>query len=133
MTVRVAAQVRADVIAHAREEAPLECCGLLVGRNEWIEESIRARNLASRPATRYLLDPAAHIAANRQVRGTGRAVVGFYHSHPGSAVTPSQTDREEACYPALLWMIVSLAGEEAEIGLYRIEDGQATRIPMIEG
>lgn len=133
MSVRVAAHVRADVIAHARHEAPLECCGLLVGTEERIDGSIRARNLASQPATRYLLDPAAHIAANRQLRGTGRAVVGFYHSHPRSGVTPSRTDCEEACYPAHLWMIVSLAAEEAEIGLYRIEDGQATTIPIIEG
>ena len=44
------------MLAHAREEAPRECCGLLVGKGDAVERSVRARNLDARP-TRYLIDP----------------------------------------------------------------------------
>jgi proteasome lid subunit RPN8/RPN11 len=132
MGVRVARAVRAALIAHARDAAPDECCGLLVGGGDRIDESIRARNMDPRPRARYLLDPAAHIAANRRLRGSGRSVVGFYHSHPASPAVPSPADIDEACYPALISVIVSLAGNDPEIAGYRIADGRAVALPLIE-
>ena len=59
------------VVAHAREAAPDECCGLLLGRKDAIVEAIRARNIAADPATRFVIDPADHFGAIR----TARAVV----------------------------------------------------------
>ena len=44
------------VIAHAREEAPDECCGLLVGSAARIEEAHRANNLEASPS-RFLINP----------------------------------------------------------------------------
>ena len=44
-----------------------------------------------------------------RLRGTGREVVGVYHSHPHSAAVPSPTDCREAHYPGFIWVIVSLA------------------------
>ncbi len=49
------------VVAHAREAAPDECCGLLLGRDGEIVDAIRARNIAADPATRFLIDPADHF------------------------------------------------------------------------
>ena len=99
-----------DVLAHAREEHPRECCGLLVGSNDRITEAIRAKNLADR-ADRYLIDPADHIKAQRTARDQGREIVGFYHSHPAGAIYPSSTDIAEAAYPDAVYLIVSGAGE----------------------
>ena len=48
------------IVAHAREAAPAECCGLLLGRLEQIVEAARTRNIAVRP-TRFEIDPQDHI------------------------------------------------------------------------
>jgi proteasome lid subunit RPN8/RPN11 len=122
--------VRAAMIAHARDEAPNECCGLLVGDGSLIEASVRARNLRASP-TRYLLDPAEHIATNRKLRGTGRTVIGTYHSHPASPAIPSETDRAEALYPEFVWMIVSLLTPEADVAAFRLTEAGALSLSIV--
>jgi proteasome lid subunit RPN8/RPN11 len=96
------------MIAHARDEAPLECCGLLLGMEGVVEEAVRASNLR-RSRTAYLVDPADHFAAIRRARKKGRTVVGAYHSHPQSPAIPSPADLREAQHQDFLYVIVSLA------------------------
>ena len=113
-------EVRAEMFAHAREAAPNECCGLLVGAGSLIDECVRVRNVDPRPAARYRLDPAEHIAVNRRLRGTNRTVVGCYHSHPHSPAVPSDSDCAEAYYQDFVWVIVSLETREGAVAAYRI-------------
>jgi proteasome lid subunit RPN8/RPN11 len=108
------------VISHARQTAPAECCGLLLGTPDSITEARRARNLASNP-NRFLIDPKDHVEARREGRSLGLDVVGFYHSHPHSAAVPSATDLAEASYPDHLYLIVSVAGDLPEARLYRLK------------
>lgn len=104
--VEVRQSVLDDLLAHARQEAPNECCGLLIGTGQRIERAARARNtLGSR--TRYLIDAKDHFAAIRSAREQGESIVGFYHSHPASPPVPSDTDRIEAAYPGHYYLIVS--------------------------
>ena len=118
--IRLSARARAEMLAHAREDAPRECCGLLVGSGATIDECIRTANLDQDP-NRYRIDPAAHIAANRRLRGSGRGVIGVYHSHPHSPAIPSPTDYREAYYSDFIWLIVSLAVPPAEaVAAYRL-------------
>jgi proteasome lid subunit RPN8/RPN11 len=109
------------MLEHAREEAPRECCGLLVGKADTVVRDVRARNLAE-PATRYFIDPEDHFAAIRAARAEGLEVVGAYHSHPSSAPLPSPTDVAEANSGSdFLYVIVSLLNED--VRAYRIESG----------
>ena len=110
--------VRDAVVAHAREAAPAECCGMLVGSPGAITSAVRARNLSDHPS-RFLIDPKDHIQARRDARAAGLDVIGFYHSHPHSAAAPSATDAAEAAYPNHLYLIVGLKGEAADLRLYR--------------
>jgi proteasome lid subunit RPN8/RPN11 len=103
---------RDAMIAHARDEDPLECCGLLIGGPGVVEEAVRARNLR-RSRTAYLVDPADHFAAIRRTRKEGRTIVGAYHSHPRSPAVPSPVDLREATCPDFLYVIVSLAEPHA--------------------
>ena len=41
--MQIAASALADMLAHARETAPRECCGLLVGAGDSVVRSVRAR------------------------------------------------------------------------------------------
>ena len=106
------------ILRHAERANPLECCGVLVGREGEILQAVEARNLADDP-NRYFLDPEDHIVIRRRARAAGLAVVGFYHSHPHSAARPSETDRAEATYPNHLYLIVG----EGEVRLFRLTDG----------
>jgi proteasome lid subunit RPN8/RPN11 len=114
------------MLEHAREEAPRECCGLLVGKGDAVARTVRAGNLDA-AATRYLIDPEDHFAAIRSARAEGLEVIGAYHSHPSSAPIPSETDVSEADSGAdFLYVIVSLVDDE--VRAYRIVDGQPVRI-----
>jgi proteasome lid subunit RPN8/RPN11 len=93
------------VVAHARVAMPAEACGLLLGEGLAISDAVPTRNLSETP-TRYRIDPQAHVSALRQARANGDAVVGFYHSHPHSAPTPSERDVAEAAYPGAIYLIV---------------------------
>jgi proteasome lid subunit RPN8/RPN11 len=123
------AHLRDEMIAHAREESPLECCGLLIGQGSSIDQSVRARNLLASP-TRYLLDPADHVAAIRRLRGSGRSVIGAYHSHPNSPAIPSEIDRAEIFYTDFLWLIVSLL-EPEDVAAFKLAGDGLTSIPIV--
>ncbi len=120
--IEVRQSVLDDLVAHAREEAPNECCGVLIGTAQRIERTVRARNTLGSP-TRYQIDPRDQIAAIRSARERGQAVLGFYHSHPSSPPTPSSTDRMEAAYPGHCYLIVSPGGpsEGPEVRGFRFQ------------
>jgi len=124
----------AAIVAHAREEAPSECCGLLLGAALTIAEAARAANIASNRYSRFLIDPKDHIDIRRGARRRGVEVVGFYHSHPRSPAWPSPSDVAEATYPGHLYLIVSLTAEPPDIAIYRLEDragGNFLRLPVV--
>lgn len=109
---RMRASAREAIVAHARAEAPLECCGLLLGVPGVVEDACRARNMR-RSETAYLVDPADHFDAIRKARRHGRTILGAYHSHPRSPAVPSAADREDAWTAGFLYVIVSLADPHA--------------------
>jgi proteasome lid subunit RPN8/RPN11 len=120
--VKIPQSVISEMLAHAREEAPNECCGLLVGRRGDVESAVRARNLEAGPA-RYLIDPQDHFAAMKDARARGLYVIGAYHSHPASASTPSASDIAEASGGSdFLYVIVSPAN--GEVTAYFLKNGR---------
>jgi len=112
---------RSDVLdaiaAHAKDAAPAECCGVLIGREGDVLEAVRTGNIADRP-TRFEIDPKDHLAAIKSARARGLVIVGFYHSHPHSAPIPSETDQTEANYPDQLHLIIGLASDPPETRLF---------------
>ena len=129
-TIRLRDHVRAEIIAHARDEAPNECCGLLIGQGSVIDACVRVRNLCASP-TRYLVDPADHVAVIRSLRGTSRGVIGSYHSHPRTPAVPSESDRAETLYPEFVWVIVSLLEPEAHVAAYRLTGDGLTSVAIV--
>jgi proteasome lid subunit RPN8/RPN11 len=121
MPIRIA--VLDALVEHAREDAPLECCGLLIGGPTVVDECVRTRNLRQ-SETAYLIDPSQHFAAIRRARSAGRVIAGAYHSHPRSPAVPSPTDLAEAQDVELLYVIVSLANPGApDVRGYRLAQG----------
>jgi proteasome lid subunit RPN8/RPN11 len=131
ISVELTSAVIGEMIAHAREDAPNECCGLLLGVGGRIDECVRTRNVLASP-TRYRINPAEHFEALRRVRGTGRAVVAAYHSHVATGAEPSPRDIAEAHDPDLLYVIVSLRDAARPVVRgYRIRDGVVEGVALV--
>jgi proteasome lid subunit RPN8/RPN11 len=109
-----------QLVAHAHEEAPNECCGYLRAKDGAVEEVFRATNERASPYG-YALDSRSLLAANEL--DDGGFEVGIYHSHPRSPAEPSQTDINLATYPHWTYLIVSLE-DEPEVRAWRIADGR---------
>ena len=128
--IRIRTDVLTSIESHAKREAPLECCGLLVGAADLIDEAVPAPNILSSPS-RFQLDPRVHLETNRRLRGTPRAVLGAYHSHPRSPAVPSARDVQEAHYPEFVWLIVSLENRSGDCRAFRIVSGLAEQLMLI--
>jgi [CysO sulfur-carrier protein]-S-L-cysteine hydrolase len=127
--VRIRREVVDAIVDHARADAPIECCGLLIGSPDLVDESFAVTNIRRSPVA-FEVDPAGHFAAIRRARATHRSVVGAYHSHPRSAAVPSPTDVRDANDPDFLHLIVSLAGPEPAVRGYRIREGEVSEVML---
>jgi [CysO sulfur-carrier protein]-S-L-cysteine hydrolase len=105
--VRIPQQILDQLIAHAREEAPNECCGMIGGADGSATTVYRSLNAEASPL-RYSLDASDQFRIMQEMEKRGEELVGIYHSHTGSAAYPSQTDVNLAAYPDAVYLIVSL-------------------------
>lgn len=87
----ISAAIRAELSSHAAQDAPNECCGLVVLRDAVAERYIRGRNKLASPYRYELeIDPSVWFLEDE---GYELAV---FHSHPETEPRPSRTDRELA-------------------------------------
>ena len=123
--------VRKAIAAHARKDAPRECCGLLVGTGRRVELAIPMANVARTPKTAFRIDPAEHIAVRRVLRHVApdSAIVGVYHSHPKGPAVPSTRDIAESHYPEWLFLIVGAAGRS--LRAFTIRNSRATAVKIV--
>lgn len=113
-----------EMAAHAREDAPNECCGMVGGRDGTAATLYRAANAEASPF-RYSIDAAEQFRLMREIEEKGEELVGIYHSHTKSAAYPSQTDVNLAAWPDAVYLIVSLADpERPDLKGYWIRDGE---------
>ena len=100
--------------AHGEETYPHECCGVLLGKNEAgvgnrVQQIVRAGNTRTDSAhNRYNIAPQELVRIQRQARGLGLDIVGFYHSHPDHPAQWSVTDFAEAHWLGCSYIITSV-------------------------
>jgi proteasome lid subunit RPN8/RPN11 len=127
--MKIARQIYDELLAHAREDAPNECCGLIGGADGLARTVYRARNAEASPL-RYNLDPQDQFRIMTEMDEKGEELSAIYHSHTASPAYPSQTDINLAAYPDAVYLIVSLAEGERALRGYRIEDGEVTEVDL---
>jgi proteasome lid subunit RPN8/RPN11 len=112
-----------EMVAHAREDLPNECCGMIGGRDGEATSVVRIENSAASPL-RYEMDPQEQFDGLKAIEGAGDELIGIYHSHTRSAAYPSQTDVNQAvAWPEQVYVIVSLEDEEApDVKAYDLAD-----------
>jgi proteasome lid subunit RPN8/RPN11 len=126
-----------DMIAHARAEAPNECCGIIAGKDGAATDLHRMTNAAEdgyRPY-RYEMDGKELLRLIRALDDRGEEFFVIYHSHVATEGRPSPTDvRFAANWPDPYYVLVSLAEEPPPVRAFRIVDAAVTEEPIeIEG
>jgi [CysO sulfur-carrier protein]-S-L-cysteine hydrolase len=128
--MRIPRDLYDQLIEHAREEAPNECCGMIASRDGEAVEVYRATNAAASPL-RYEIDGAEQYRIQMQIDDQDLDLGGIYHSHTRTDPYPSQTDINLAFYPEALYVIVGVAGEEPQVRAFTIRDGQVADAELV--
>ena len=112
-----------EIIGHARQAAPHECCGLIGGNDARTRTVYPLRNVATDPFVTYEAAPEDLFAAQRAMRDRGEQLLAIYHSHPRSDdPQPSETDVRLAYYPSAVYFIVGLGNGEPCLRAFRISE-----------
>lgn len=109
--MKLTKQLKADIIAHALDCYPAECCGVIVGG-----KYIPCTNTAH-DNEQFVLCPKDFARAESM--GEIRAIV---HSHPDGGVLPSDLDKLQIELHGVPWVIVAVSkqewGDEPAFGVY---------------
>ena len=128
--MKIAPELQALVVAHARRDAPDECCGIVALRDGIATEVVEFANAAASPF-RFEIDGLELSRELDRLEDDGQDFA-IYHSHTRSDPYPSQTDLNFAAnWPGVEWLIVGVAGApdaEAVLRSYRIDDGVVTEV-----
>lgn len=106
-----------DLVAHARELDPYECCGFLAGTDKTVSHMYRIKNVVSldgaahaaafdeakvqhlsrlspeeRAEIAFIMDAQEMFHAVKDMRKNGLTLQVVYHSHPHDPARPSVTD-----------------------------------------
>ena len=133
--VRISRGLVDEMVAHARDALPNECCGILAGPFDWgrmegeVAKSYRMTNVEASPF-RFSMDPGELVVVDAEAGGNGWELIAIYHSHTQSEAYPSDTDIRIARGTAELWpdtryVLVSLAdADNPAVRIFRIERGE---------
>lgn len=128
--MRISKRLVDEIVAHALEDSPNECCGMIGSQNGQAEHIYRANNAELSPF-RYSFEPAEQFRILREIEKAGLDLGGIYHSHTRSAAYPSQTDINLAFYPESLYFIVSLADASApDLRAFSIRDEKVEEVEI---
>ena len=119
-----------EMVAHAQEDVPNECCGVLLGRDGQIARLRRCTNAEHSPF-RYSVEPRELLDIDREAREHDWDVISIYHSHTHTEAYPSPTDVRLAAYPEAIYILVSLQdADQPVVRGYYIRDGVITEEPL---
>jgi proteasome lid subunit RPN8/RPN11 len=124
-----------EMTAHAREAYPDECCGFLLGPFPPPDgETVRRVSTVERAENdfvgerrrRFLIRPEELRELERRTEREGRAVLGFYHSHPDHPARPSLFDQEHA-WPWYAYVVLSVTSANvASLGAFELDAESST-------
>ena len=129
--MRIARELIEEIVAHARADAPNECCGLVSGTDGHATRVYRARN-AERSPLRYTIHPTDQLRIMTEIEDRGEEIAAIYHSHTRTSPEPSQTDINLAeNWPDPVYLICSLADPEApRLRGFAIRDGRVAEVEL---
>jgi len=99
------------MVEHAKKESPLECCGILGGKDHTVEKAFELQN-AEKSKIHYSVAPQDQLRVFEEMEKESLEMIAIYHSHPHTIPFPSETDVKLAFYREVVSIIISLKEEE---------------------
>jgi proteasome lid subunit RPN8/RPN11 len=128
--MRISRDMYDEMVAHAREKAPEECCGIVSTKDGRGQQLYRVTNTEA-SALKFVMDPREQLQVYTEIEDAGLDLGAIYHSHTRSEAYPSQTDINfSAPWPGVVWIIVGLAGSDPEVRAFEISDGQVAEAEL---
>lgn len=128
--MRIRRQQLEQIIAHAREEAPNECCGMVASNDGEVTRVFRTANVEESPF-RFVIGPQEQLEVLNEIERERDELGAIYHSHTRTEPTPSQTDINFArAWPGVLWIIVGLRDAEPEVRTWAIAHDRASEVEL---
>ena len=99
------------MLKHCEDGLPNESCGLIAGTVDGDVETVeKVYLLTNIDASRehFSMDPKEQLAAVKDARAAGLAMLGNFHSHPEAPSRPSEEDKRLAYDSTAEYLILSL-------------------------
>lgn len=119
--IRIPKPIYQTMVEHAQKEAPLECCGILGGKDGTVRKAFKLRNEEQSPV-RYSMSPREQLRVFEEMDREALEMVAIYHSHTHTLPFPSETDVKMAFYPEVFSVIISLKEEMPVVEAFRIRE-----------
>ena len=130
-TMRISRELLEKIVAHAREEAPNECCGMVACADGSAVEVYPTSNAEASPF-RFMIDPREQLRVHNEIETRGLELGAIYHSHTRTEPRPSQTDVIfSRGWPGVVWIIVGLSNGEPEVRAFTIQDASVSEVKLI--
>jgi proteasome lid subunit RPN8/RPN11 len=118
-----------EIVAHALDDAPNECCGMIAARDGEAVAVHRTANTEHSPF-RYKMEPMEQYRVQVAMDEAGHELGAIYHSHTRSDPVPSQTDvnlaffpkTDNLAFPGTLYVIVGVAGDQPQMRAWQIHE-----------
>lgn len=117
--IRIPNAIYQGMLDHARRERPLECCGILSGRDRTIQKAFELQNAEKSPVL-YSMSPRDQLKVFEEMEKESMEMIAVYHSHPHTIPFPSETDVKLAFYPDISSIIISLKEEDPIMKAFQI-------------
>jgi len=117
--IRIPKSIYLEMVDHAKRESPLECCGILGGKNHTVKKAFELQNTEKSP-DRYSMSPQEQLRVFEEMGKDAIEMMAIYHSHTHTIPFPSETDVRLAFYPEVSSIIISLKEEDPMVKAFRI-------------
>jgi len=105
--IRIPESIYRKMVEHAKRENPLECCGLLGGKDQTVEKVFETQNVARSPDL-FSMDPKEELMVFEEMDNQSMEIIAIYHSHPHTIPFPSEADVKMAFSFNVPLVIISL-------------------------
>ncbi len=103
---KISENIYNELKEHAEKEIPIEACGYLAGKEKYITNIFKMKNMDNSPV-HFTFAPEEQFKVIKEARSQGLKLIAVYHSHPETPARLSQEDISLANDPDMIYIIYS--------------------------